>query len=675
MKCSNCNGEWTAPQNMKIKSCPFCQSDLSKIIFNELSDNTSDSVLAKIIDFYGTDILKDQVELETIINTNFSNDLRYKKLLLVSLRENVPSRLEEILKLDTNDQRRVIESIFYDLENNAFLNKDSISQIIDIWKIALKFSKEQVSNDIKIIWENGFCGIGNSNSKLITEKIYDDAIVFKDGFVAVKLNGKWGIITSSGIEITEIKYDNPHYTYDIDTNSLFFDGLARVIDKGKWGYINKSGKEVIKLKFDYEGDFSEGFAAVQKNGKWAFIDLYGNEICSYKFETDYNMYGKIEHTYFKESLAKVCFNGKYGFIDKYGNEVIEIKYDTASHFNNGTSEVRINGTYENINKNGLVDNSKNSNKWPNSNQDYIYHFILKEGVFCVSTVSLPERRNQFGVLERKYGVIDKNNKILMPFKFDNILECYKVDLVIITLNKKNGLIDLNTNEITPIKYDHIWSFAEGFARVTINKKSGYINLKGIEITKIRYDVSFDFINGIARVMINNKWGYINSDGEEIIPLKYDDINEFNEGLSVVKLNNKYGYIDQNGINIIPLKYDYALDFKDGLSSINIEGLWALINKQGKLLTQFKYDSIWGVKEDVLMVKLNDKYGFLDRNGKELTPIEFTEAENFHKGYARVKLNEDYEWSFIDKSGDIVIVSDEILKWYERFDDHMRGNYF
>jgi hypothetical protein len=673
MKCSNCNGEWTAPQNMKIESCPFCQSDLSKIIFNELSDSTSNSVLAKIIDFYGTDILKDQGKLEIIINTNFSNDLKYKKLLLVSIRENVPSRLEEILKLDFNDQSRVIESISYDLENNAFLNKDSIYQIIDIWKIALKFSKELVSNDIKIIWENGFCGIGNSNSKLITEKIYDDAIVFEDGFVAVKLNGKWGIITSLGIEITEIKYDNPHYTYDIDNNSLFFDGLARVMHKGKWGYINKSGKEVIKLKFDYESDFSEGIAAVQKNGKWAFIDLYGNEICTYKYETDYNVYGKIEHTYFKESLARVWFNGKYGFIDKHGNEVIEIKYDIASHFNNGISKVRLNGTYENINKNGLVDNSKNINKWPNNNQEYINHFVLKEGVFCVSTISLPEKRNQFGVLERKYGVIDKNNKILLPFKFENILECYKVDLVKVTLNKKNGLIDLNTNEITPIKYDHIWSFAEGFARVTINKKSGYINLKGIEITKIRYDESFDFINGIARVMINNKWGYINSDGEEIIPLKYDDINEFNEGLSVVKLNNKYGYIDQNGINIIPLKYDYALDFEDGLSSVNIEGLWALINKQGKLLTQFKYDSIWGVKEDILRVKLNDKYGFIDRNGKELTPIEFTEAENFHKGYTRVKLSEEYEWSFIDKSGDVVIVSDEILEWYERFDDHMRSN--
>ena len=123
--------------------------------------------------------------------------------------------------------------------------------------------------------------------------------------------------------------------------------------------------------------------------------------------------------------------------------------------------------------------------------------------------------------------------------------------------------------------------------------------------------------------------------------------------------------------LIPLKFDYALDFESGLSSVKKDGLWALIDKHSILLTAFKYDSIWEISEDILRVRLNDKYGYIDRNGKELTPIEFTEAENFRKGYARVKFNEEYEWSFIDNCGDVVIVSDEILEWYERFDEHMQ----
>jgi hypothetical protein len=110
MKCSNCNGEWISPPNMSIACCPFCGSDLSKIIFNQLGDKSSNSVLAEIIDYYSTDILKDREKFESIISSNFSNDLKYKNLLLVSLKENISLRLASILNLNINDQKIELDS-------------------------------------------------------------------------------------------------------------------------------------------------------------------------------------------------------------------------------------------------------------------------------------------------------------------------------------------------------------------------------------------------------------------------------------------------------------------------------------------------------------------------------------------------------------------------------------
>ena len=76
--------------------------------------------------------------------------------------------------------------------------------------------------------------------------------------------------------IIPAKYENADY---------FREGLAPVKLNGKWGFIDKSGMEVIPLKYQDAVDFNEGATAVKAADKWGFIDKTGKEITSIKYET------------------------------------------------------------------------------------------------------------------------------------------------------------------------------------------------------------------------------------------------------------------------------------------------------------------------------------------------------------------------------------------------------
>jgi hypothetical protein len=57
----------------------------------------------------------------------------------------------------------------------------------------------------------------------------------------------------------------------------FREGFVKVTLDGKWGFVDKTGKEVIPLKYDWVIDFYDGLAEVELDSKWGFIDKKGNE--------------------------------------------------------------------------------------------------------------------------------------------------------------------------------------------------------------------------------------------------------------------------------------------------------------------------------------------------------------------------------------------------------------
>lgn len=114
---------------------------------------------------------------------------------------------------------------------------------------------------------NGVYNLYNSEGGVVGSDSYQDAHMFNSGgkYAAVKLDGKWGFIDTTGTIVIEPQYE--------DARS-FANGAAAVKIKGKWGYIDESGKVVIEPIFQDAKDLTdEGTILVNDCGTWQLLKL------------------------------------------------------------------------------------------------------------------------------------------------------------------------------------------------------------------------------------------------------------------------------------------------------------------------------------------------------------------------------------------------------------------
>jgi len=102
--------------------------------------------------------------------------------------------------------------------------------------------------------------------------IYDYVGKLSDGYVVVKLDGKYNFINTNG----EYLWNKDEW---FDRVGNFREGFAKVKIEGKgWNFINPQGELLLKEDkwFNDACSFSNGFARVKKEGKgWNFINEQG----------------------------------------------------------------------------------------------------------------------------------------------------------------------------------------------------------------------------------------------------------------------------------------------------------------------------------------------------------------------------------------------------------------
>lgn len=204
-------------------------------------------------------------------------------------------------------------ALVVDQEGEAFIiNRDNIS--------ILRIDKEIKSSGVLsegLMWlETGSGCIYIDGSGNETLSGYEAATNFSGGSAAIKQNGLWGIIDTTGTQLltpvfTDLKVtpqggwvgggcmlvqkDGAYYIYasleapvegfscddmDIPTS----DGLFAFCRNGLWGYVSKDGTVVIEPEYEKARSFSNGFGAVYKDGSWGFISGNGEEVITPQFD-------------------------------------------------------------------------------------------------------------------------------------------------------------------------------------------------------------------------------------------------------------------------------------------------------------------------------------------------------------------------------------------------------
>lgn len=158
-----------------------------------------------------------------------------------------------------------------------------------------------------------FMGYINTTGKLIIDCMFDEAHDFSEGLAAVHMDGDFGYIDRRGRIAVKPKYDKAMPF----SEGRAFVGITGKEFRVKWGLIDSSGKNLTPIHFDLVGRFSDGLAPVKKDGKWGYIDKHG----VYAIEPEF--YFAAE---FIDGIAWASDheNGRYGFIDKEGKFLFEI---------------------------------------------------------------------------------------------------------------------------------------------------------------------------------------------------------------------------------------------------------------------------------------------------------------------------------------------------------------
>jgi WG containing repeat len=138
---------------------------------------------------------------------------------------------------------------------------------------------------------------------------------------------------------------------------------------------------------------------------------------------------------------------------------------------------------------------------------------------------------------------------------------------------KFGYIDSNGKVIIPFKFDDAWYFSEGLASIKIGEKRGYINEKGKIVIEPQFVWANSFFEGLAKVETSDSFGltgFIDKSGKIVIKPEFRQVDHFSDGLALVQIDSKYGYIDKLGKTVITPQFSYAHPFLDGLACVQVE---------------------------------------------------------------------------------------------------------
>ena len=142
----------------------------------------------------------------------------------------------------------------------------------------------------------------------------------------------------------------------------------------------------------------------------------------------------------------------------------------------------------------------------------------------------------FALKDKHWGVIDFENKVVIPFEYEQIKETINYnhlgeDTLIVQKNGLLGTINFRNIIVIPIEYEAI----SGYCQINFNGhyvvkdgKTGIIDKTGKIILPTEYDFLFYYTKEEIKAKSNGKYGLINSEMKIIIPFEYDALTTYAE---------------------------------------------------------------------------------------------------------------------------------------------------
>lgn len=390
----------------------------------------------------------------------------------------------------------------------------------------------------------------------------------------------------------------------------------------------------IASKYTEDGEYKYG--VVDEEGV-VYIPVNYDEISLFKEGSNY-----------RDNVYKCQRNGKLGLVNSQDITLLQCEYSSIKH----------SGEYV-----YLVKNGKNGYAELKGTDE------VKSLIPCIydKLESYSKDAPMRATYNGKEGMIDGNNKIIIPFEYSNIGKFYNVgayNMAWVEQDGKYGIYNIDGTVIQP------WDIEKAYV---MNENSG--------TTYLTFDDFPDPSTPYIHIVVNGMTGVLSGKTyKTVIPCKYGYISPVINERAFYKANNKWGIMDIQNNSIQDAIYDKIKINNNWLSEaftpngtfqdnmyVFIGDKQGMIDKNGKAFIPVKYDSLGVFSENMIVAKCGNLYGYINSNGEECIPLKYSHADNFSEGLAAVK-NEKGKYLFIDASGVMVIKPHE----YDRVGHFQNG---
>lgn len=390
----------------------------------------------------------------------------------------------------------------------------------------------------------------------------------------------------------------------------------------------------IASKYTEDGEYKYG--VVDEEGV-VYIPVNYDEISLFKEGSNY-----------RDNVHKCQRNGKLGLVNAQDITLLQCEYSSIKH----------SGEYV-----YLVKNGKNGYAELKGTDE------VKSLIPCIydKLESYSKNAPMRATYNGKEGMIDGNNKIIIPFEYSNIGKFYNVgayNMAWVEQDGKYGIYNIDGTVIQP------WDIEKAYV---MNENSGTSYLTFDDFPDPSTPYIHIVVNGMTGVLSGKTY-------KTVIPCKYGYISPVINERAFYKANNKWGIMDIQNNSIQEAIYDKIKINNNMLSEaftpngtfqdnmyVFIGDKQGMIDKNGKAFIPVKYDSLGVFSENMIVTKCGNLYGYINSNGEESIPLTYSHADNFSEGLAAVK-NEKGKYLFIDASGVMVIKPHE----YDRVGHFQNG---
>lgn len=374
----------------------------------------------------------------------------YKTKALNSKNEEILTGYEQIEALENIDEN---DNVWYE-ENILRVKKNGKYGLIDFNGKELLPTEydeitvlEGIANSI-IIKKDGKVGLVNDNGSMIVGTEYTEiknlGNTYKEGYITIDQNGKYGATSTTKKQILESKYD--------EIVQIYLEDYYLVKEGGKQKLIDSKGNTIIEEGFDeIKSATSNGIIFVKDN-------LYGEINASGETAIE------AKYQYLKEAKNGIYIakqNDKYGIIDQDEMEKIPFEYTGITYNENAKLYLAEDAEY----KTSVIDDKFNVKLTGilseiNVDKSYIrmrigdeYKYYTLKGEEKSNTQILEDNTIFLSKKDGKYGYVDKKGNVVVDYIYDDATEQNEYGFAAVKKNGLWGSIDKDGKVIIEPKYN------------------------------------------------------------------------------------------------------------------------------------------------------------------------------------------------------------------------------